>query len=151
MYFRSFSGEVRDPHLQRLAIFEIPFVGKKILSFFVWHISYERGCSLLGLVCPSRCTLCISLFWRSMSSSSAILNKIFSPSSLFSTSFSTPEIRIFSLIVLFFSAKLKNNHLFSEPSHCVPVLFLRQADSTYFHVQPSFFLFHLVCFQGFVW
>jgi len=45
---------------------------------------------------------------------------------------------IFSSYVLFLSVKIKNNHLSFELSHCLVALFLRQADSTYFHVQPSF-------------
>jgi len=49
-----------------------------------------RGFSLFRLFCPSRCALCISLTRRSISSSSAILNKIFSPSSLSSLSSSAP-------------------------------------------------------------
>ena len=40
--------------------------------------------------------------------------------------------------------------LFSEPSHRVVVLFLLQADSSYFHIQPSFAVFRLACSQDFV-
>ena len=57
------------------------------------------GFSLFPLFCPSRCTLCISLSSRSIWSSSAILNKTFSPPSLSSLFSSTPQIKIFFLLM----------------------------------------------------
>jgi len=70
-----------------------------------------RGFSLFLLFCPSRCTFCISLFWRSISSSFAILNKIFSPSSLSSSFFYSVNKNIFSSYVLFLSVKLNINQI----------------------------------------
>jgi len=53
------------------------------------------------------------------------------------------EYFLFLCIVIIYQVK-RQSDLFSEPSHCVAVLFLFQADSTCCHVQLSWFVFHLV-------
>jgi len=49
------------------------------------------------------------------------------------------EYFLFLCIVIIYQVK-RQSDLFSEPSHCVAVLFLFQADSTCCHVQLSWFV-----------
>jgi len=69
-------------------------------------------CSLFLLFCPSLCTLCISLSSRSIWSSSAILNKTFSPIIVvFFIFFHSKNKNIFSSYVLILPVKLKDKQI----------------------------------------
>jgi len=120
MYFSSFYRRgVRfknEDVPSAIDIFEVPFVSRKsrkLVSFL--HDTnlamIGRGFSLFLLFCPSRCTLCMSLSWRSISSSSAILNKTFSPIIVVFFIFSYCLNKNIFSYVLFLSVKLKNNQI----------------------------------------
>ena len=81
--------------------------------------------------CSSRYTLCISLGWRSISSSSATENKVFPHRHRLLYLLLRHEWEFFLLIYFVRIYQVESqSDLFSEPSHCAAVLFLVQPEST---------------------
>ena len=105
MYFSSlYRRGVRSSQTKKCCLPSI-FLSSCLLvrnSFFLYDTNLAmigRGFSLFLLFCPSRCTLCISLSSRSISSSSTILNKTFSHHRCLFYFLLLQKIRTFSLLM----------------------------------------------------